>query len=97
MKKLFYILFLLGGLSTISQDASAQISMDRQAIASGYHTGEVDAMETFLAKSMVSAKCLPQLLGMKTSSKVFSRWHSVNALVTSLLTTLLVLMTSSRS
>ena len=43
MKKLFYILFLLGGLSMISQDASAQISMDRQAITSGYHSGEVDA------------------------------------------------------
>ena len=44
MKKLFYILFLLGGLSMISQDATAQISMDRQAITSGYHTGEVDAI-----------------------------------------------------
>ncbi len=43
MKKLFYILFLLGGLSMISQDASAQVSMDRQAITSGYHAGEVGA------------------------------------------------------
>ena len=50
MKKLFYILFLLGGLSMISQDASAQISMDRQAITSGYHTGEVDAMGDVLGE-----------------------------------------------
>lgn len=50
MKKLFYILFLLGGLSMISQDATAQISMDRQAITSGYHTGEVDAIGDVLGE-----------------------------------------------
>ena len=50
MKKLFYILFLLGGLSMISQDATAQVSMDRQAITSGYHTGEVDAMGDVLGE-----------------------------------------------
>ena len=50
MKKLFYILFLLGGLSMISQDASAQVTMDRQAITSGYHTGEVDAIGDVLGE-----------------------------------------------
>ena len=44
MKKLFYILFLLGGLSLISQDASAQVTPEREAITSGYHEGEVDAI-----------------------------------------------------
>ena len=50
MKKLFYILFLLGGLSMISQDATAQVSMDRQAITSGYHTGAVDAVGNMLGE-----------------------------------------------
>ena len=50
MKKLFYILFLLGGLSMISQDATAQVSMERQAITSGYHTGEVDAIGDVLGE-----------------------------------------------
>ena len=50
MKKLFYILFLLGGLSMISQDATAQVSMDRQAITSGYHTGAVDAIGDVLGE-----------------------------------------------
>lgn len=50
MKKLFYILFLLGGLSMISQDATAQVSMDRQAITSGYHTGAVDAVGDVLGE-----------------------------------------------
>jgi hypothetical protein len=44
MKKLFYILFLLGGLSLISQEASAQVTAEREAITSGYHAGEVDAI-----------------------------------------------------
>ena len=50
MKKLFYILFLLGGLSMISQNATAQVSMDRQAITSGYHTGAVDAIGDVLGE-----------------------------------------------
>jgi len=50
MKKLFYILFLLGGLSMISQNATAQVSMDRQAITSGYHTGSVDAVGDVLGE-----------------------------------------------
>ena len=50
MKKLLYILFLLGGLSMISQNATAQVSMDRQAITSGYHTGEVDAIGDVLGE-----------------------------------------------
>ena len=50
MKKLFYILFLLGGLSMISQDASAQVTVDREAITSGYHTGAVDAMGDVLGE-----------------------------------------------
>lgn len=50
MKKLFYILFLLGGLSMISQNATAQVSMDRQAITSGYHTGAVDAVGDVLGE-----------------------------------------------
>jgi hypothetical protein len=44
MKKLFYTLFVLGGLSMINQEAVAQVSMERQAITSGYHSGEVDAL-----------------------------------------------------
>ena len=44
MKKLFYTLFVLGGLSMINQEAVAQVSMERQAITSGYHSGEVDAI-----------------------------------------------------
>jgi hypothetical protein len=50
MKKLFYILFLLGGLSMISQDASAQVTVDREAITSGYHTGAVDAIGDVLGE-----------------------------------------------
>ena len=50
MKKLVYILFLLGGLSMISQEAVAQVSMERQAITSGYHTGEVDAIGDVLGE-----------------------------------------------
>jgi hypothetical protein len=44
MKKLFYTVFVLGGLSMINQEAVAQVSMERQAITSGYHSGEVDAI-----------------------------------------------------
>ena len=44
MKKLFYTGFVLGGLSMINQEAVAQVSMERQAITSGYHSGEVDAL-----------------------------------------------------
>ena len=44
MKKLFYTLFVLGGLSMINQEAVAQVSMERQAITSGYHSGEVNAI-----------------------------------------------------
>jgi len=50
MKKLFYILFLLGGLSMISQEASAQVTVDREAITSGYHTGAVDAIGDVLGE-----------------------------------------------
>ena len=34
----------------ISQEATAQISMERQAITSGYHTGEVDAIGDVLGE-----------------------------------------------
>ena len=34
----------------ISQDATAQVSMDRQAITSGYHTGAVDAVGDVLGE-----------------------------------------------
>ncbi|MDG2210073.1 MAG: dockerin type I domain-containing protein, partial [Flavobacteriales bacterium] len=37
-------------LSMISQDATAQVSMDRQAITSGYHTGAVDAVGDVLGE-----------------------------------------------
>ena len=50
MKKLFYTLFVLGGLSMINQEATAQVSMERQAITSGYHTGEVDAIGDVLGE-----------------------------------------------
>jgi hypothetical protein len=44
MKKLFYTLFLLGGLSVVSQEAAAQVQLDREAITSGYHSGTVAAV-----------------------------------------------------
>ena len=50
MKKLFYILFLLGGLAMISEDAAAQVTMDREAITSGYHNGEVSAIGDVLGE-----------------------------------------------
>ena len=50
MKKLFYILFLLGGLVMISEDAAAQVTMDREAITSGYHNGEVSAIGDVLGE-----------------------------------------------
>jgi hypothetical protein len=50
MNMLGYSLFLLGGLSMISQDASAQVTVDREAITSGYHTGAVDAIGDVLGE-----------------------------------------------
>jgi len=53
----------------INQEATAQISMDRQAITSGYHSGEVDAIGDVLGEMMeASARYSPRPLGMETSS-----------------------------
>jgi hypothetical protein len=50
MKKLFYILFLLGGISVMTNEVNAQVDLDRHAITSGYHNGEVAAIGDVLGE-----------------------------------------------